>query len=48
VEAYKQDILTEWESMPPAIVTSSLRELGRDEILQFIHETNAIFVKQVQ
>ncbi len=48
LEAYKADILNEWESLPPIIVTSSLRELGRDEILAYIHQTNAIFAKQVQ
>ena len=48
VEAYKQEILKEWETLPPAIVTSSLKELGRPEILEFIHKTNAIFTAQVQ
>lgn len=48
LEAYKADILNEWESLPPVIVTSSLREKGRAEILDFIHQTNAIFAKQVQ
>ncbi len=46
LEAYKQDILTEWETLPPFIVTSSLRELGRPEILEFIRKTNAIFATQ--
>jgi GTP-binding protein len=48
LEAYKAEILKEWETLPPIIVTSSLRELGRTEILDYIRQTNAIFVKQVQ
>ncbi len=48
LEDYKLDILNEWEFLPPVIVTSSLKELGRPEILDYIHQTNAIFAKQVQ
>lgn len=48
VEAYRNEILKEWEAMPPYIVTSSVGHIGRDEILQFIHETNRIFTQQGQ
>lgn len=34
------------ETLPPIIVTSSLKELGRPEILEFIHKTNVIFAEQ--
>lgn len=48
VEAYKASILEEWESMPPFMITSSLKGLGRLEILDFIHQTNRIFTPQGQ
>lgn len=48
VENYKQEILKEWETLPPFIVTSSVSQMGRTEILDFIHETNRIFTRQVQ
>jgi GTP-binding protein len=46
IEAYQSEILEEWEELPPSIITSSIRQLGREEILAFIHCTNAIFAKQ--
>jgi GTP-binding protein len=48
LDAYRQEILKEWETLPPIIVTSSLGETGREEILDFIHKTNAIFTKYIQ
>ncbi len=48
VEAYSQEILKEWEELPRYILTSSVSQLGRAEILEFIHETNRIFTRQVQ
>jgi GTP-binding protein len=48
IETYKQEILKEWESLPPIIVTSSVGGKGREEILDFIHKTNAIFTKPIQ
>lgn len=48
LDTYKQEILKEWETLPPIIVTSSVGETGRDEILDFIHKTNAIFTKHIQ
>jgi GTP-binding protein len=46
IEAYQSEILEEWEELPPLIITSSIRQLGREEILSYIHRTNAIFAKQ--
>lgn len=43
---YSETLLKEWESMPPHFVTSSLEQRGRDEILDFIQEMNAIFTRQ--
>lgn len=48
VETYSQEILKEWEELPRYILTSSVSQLGRAEILEFIHETNRIFTRQVQ
>ena len=32
-------LLEYWEELPPEIVTSSPKKIGRDEILQIIEET---------
>jgi len=43
LEAVKRELLKEWEDMPPFILTSSQKGLGRDEILALIGETNRLF-----
>ena len=43
LENYKNEILTEWEELPQIIVTSSVKELGREEILDLIRRTNIIY-----
>jgi GTP-binding protein len=45
IEVYEQGILEEWAEIPPSIVTSSLRQKGREEILDYIRHMNAIFTK---
>ena len=40
LEQYKQEMLKVWEAMPNYFVTSSTKGLGRDEVLQFIEDTN--------
>jgi GTP-binding protein len=40
VEDYSKELLETWEELPQYFVTSSTKSLGRDEILQFIEETN--------
>lgn len=47
IEAYEEAILTEWEILPPSIVTSSILLKGREEILESIHQMNTIFTRQV-
>lgn len=47
VEKYKSKILEDWELLPPYFITSSQTGMGRAEILEFIHKTNAIFAKHV-
>lgn len=46
LEAYKEEILTEWEELPPYIVTSSLTKKGKAEIIAYIEHMNTIFAKQ--
>ena len=48
IEAYQQEILEEWEELPPTIITSSIEKSGREEILEYIHRMNSTFTEQVQ
>ncbi|MEO6131887.1 MAG: ribosome biogenesis GTP-binding protein YihA/YsxC [Saprospiraceae bacterium] len=47
LEVYKEEVLKEWEELPPFIITSSSTGLGRDEILKFIESINVKFIRQV-
>ena len=40
VEEYSKELLKTWEELPQYFVTSSTKSIGKDEILQFIEETN--------
>ena len=40
VEAYKKELLKQWEELPPVFVTSSENATGRDELLDYIEEIN--------
>ena len=40
VEAYKQQMLIRWEEMPHYVISSSTSGMGKEEILDFIEETN--------
>lgn len=40
VEAYKQRLTDTWEQCPPIFVTSAETKAGRDELLDFIEQTN--------
>lgn len=46
LQAWSSLLLEEWEELPPMVVTSSLKQRGRDEILDMIREMNAIFTAQ--
>jgi GTP-binding protein len=41
--AYKREILTEWEELPPFILSSAQTNMGKGEILSFIEKTNKLF-----
>ncbi len=40
-EQYKQMMLASWESLPPVFLTSASHGKGRDELLEFIEETQS-------
>ena len=40
IKAYKERLLEQWEELPPVFITSSETALGREELLQYIHEIN--------
>lgn len=37
---YKKELLKSWEEVPPYILTSSATNIGRDDLLNFIHDIN--------
>jgi GTP-binding protein len=41
--AYKRDLLTEWEELPPFILSSAHLNVGKVEIMSFIERTNKLF-----
>lgn len=40
VAEYKKELLKNWETLPPTFITSSEKRTGRDELLDFIEQTN--------
>ncbi|WP_121667075.1 ribosome biogenesis GTP-binding protein YihA/YsxC [Mesonia aquimarina] len=40
IEQYAAKLLETWEEVPPHFITSSSKELGRDEVLNYIEEIN--------
>ncbi len=48
LDAYKTEILKEWEFLPQIIVTSSVTEMGRQEILDLIKQTNHTYANYAQ
>lgn len=42
-EAYKRELLSEWEELPPIIQSSARLNNGKAEILSFIEKTNRLF-----
>lgn len=40
IQEYKKGLLLVWETLPPWFVTSSVTRAGREDILEFINETN--------
>lgn len=40
IEQYKQQLMEEWEELPPMFYTSSVDNRGREELLDYIEEIN--------
>ena len=40
VENYKKRLLEDWEELPPVFITSSEKQVGRDEVLDYIEQQN--------
>ena len=45
IEAYKNKMLENWEELPTYFLTSSEKQVGREEILTFIENSNLLFKK---
>ncbi len=43
LQRYKNFLKTQWEELPPIIISSAIDKLGVDEILEQIEETNKLF-----
>jgi GTP-binding protein len=43
VEIYKRTLLEHWEELPAIFFTSSIQYSGKEEILEFIEKSNAVF-----
>ena len=43
VNLFKQNLLKYWEELPPIFVTSSIKRLGRRQVLEYIHSLKEIF-----
>lgn len=46
ITTYKKRLLTEWEELPQIFVSSSVEKKAREDILNFIGETNKITLQQ--
>lgn len=42
VEAFKSKLLESWEELPPIFITSAENRMGRDEMLDYIEQQNAV------
>jgi GTP-binding protein len=45
VANFKKELLKTWEELPPVFVTSAEMSTGREDVLNYIEETNKIFKK---
>jgi GTP-binding protein len=43
IDTYKKKLLENWEEIPPYFITSSAKEQGKEEILNFIDKLNSKF-----
>ncbi|MES2778586.1 MAG: ribosome biogenesis GTP-binding protein YihA/YsxC [Bacteroidota bacterium] len=45
MKAFTDEVLKNWEVLPPVFQTSAIEKKGRDKILKYIEEVNSEFVK---
>lgn len=45
MKAFTDEVLKNWEVLPPVFQTSAIEKKGKDKILKFIEEVNSQFVK---
>ncbi len=43
IDAYKKELLQQWEELPLMYLSSSVTKIGREDILQLIHQENESF-----
>lgn len=43
IEDYKKKLLENWETLPPMFITSSSTANGRDDVINYIGDTNKLF-----
>ncbi len=46
IEQYELTLLQSWEELPEFIFTSSIKSLGKEEVLNWISETNPLFYQR--
>jgi len=46
LQVYKNYLKTQWETLPPMIVSSAIDKLGVEEILESIEQTNQLYQQQ--
>jgi len=44
IDFYKTELLKTWEELPQIFITSSEKQKGKEDIIQFIYETNKLFI----
>jgi len=47
IAAYRKEMLKTWEQLPRQFITSSVDKKGREELLEFIQQTNLLFNRPV-
>jgi GTP-binding protein len=43
IEKYSEELLKTWEELPQYFITSSSKSIGKEDILEFIEQTNVQF-----
>ncbi|SKC44934.1 ribosome biogenesis GTP-binding protein YihA/YsxC [Ohtaekwangia koreensis] len=46
VSLFKKTLLEDWDEVPPVLITSSEKKIGRDEVLTFIEEALKVYQQQ--